>query len=56
MRMLIGWRKVLREQGDAWQPEPVIAGRVRTISYVQTALVLATVTAAVAMARGYGMR
>jgi murein DD-endopeptidase MepM/ murein hydrolase activator NlpD len=48
MRTLLRWR---RKTAD---PDPRDAGRIEAISYVQCALVVATVLAAAGMARGYG--
>lgn len=56
MLTLIRWRSQRRHSGSDWQPDAVAAGRVALISYVEAALVVAMVIAAVAMARGYGSR
>ncbi len=52
MITLIGWRK--QANRDTWMPDETIARRISTISYVQAALVIAMIVAAVAMARGAG--
>ena len=49
MRTLVGWRVKKSE------PNPRDAGRIEVISYVQCALVVCIVLAAVATARGHGM-
>jgi putative membrane protein len=56
MTTLILWRLGVARAGDAWRPDQAAAGRIRTISYIQTALVVGMVVAAVTMARGYGAR
>lgn len=58
MITLIRWRGVVA-RGDAVREGAIDAGaarRIATISYVQAALVVAMVGAAVAMARGFGSR
>jgi uncharacterized membrane protein len=47
---------LLRWRAKRATPNPRDAGRIEVISYVQCALVVAMVLAAVTMARGYGMR
>ena len=54
MTTLIRWR--IAAGRGAPTPTPSAAGRVATISYVQAVLVVLMVGAAVAMARGYGVR
>jgi len=56
MMTLIRWRKAVAKSSDAWQPDEIVAGRITKISYIQAALGLAMVVAAVLMARGYGYR
>jgi putative membrane protein len=56
MITLIRWRNASRRMGDAWKPNEATAARFATISYVQVALIVAMVVAAVSMARGYGYR
>jgi len=55
--VLIRWRAALRrgENPAAFVP-PVTAKRLATISHVQALLVVLLIFAAVAMARGYGLR
>ena len=50
MITLIGWRRGLGKQEDGWVPDERIAQRIAKISYVEAALVLAMVMAAVTMA------
>jgi putative membrane protein len=54
MVTLIRWRGALRKKGTEWRPDPTTARRLGLISYVEVALLVAIVAAAVAMARGYG--
>jgi putative membrane protein len=54
MATLIRWRRAVRRERDAWRPDVTLAARISAISYVETALLLAIVVAAVSMARGYG--
>ena len=56
MMTLIGWRKSFAKSGEAWQPDETVAARITKISYVEAALAVAMVLAAVIMARGYGYR
>src|SRR5215208_7946178 len=56
MITLVRWRKGAGESGDAWQPDEGAAARITKISYVEAALAVAMVLAAVIMARGYGYR
>ena len=56
MITLIRWRRAAGREGAAWSPDARAASRISAISYVQAVLVLAMVTAAVLMARGYGAR
>lgn len=49
MITLVKWRRGM-------QPDAAAAKRISTISYVECALVIAMVFAAVSMARGYGVR
>lgn len=54
MITLIRWRGALRRQRDAWRPDETTARRISVISYIQVALLLLMLVAAVSMARGYG--
>ena len=54
MFTLMRWRGALRRERDAWRPDETVARRISIISYVQVALLVAMVVAAVSMARGYG--
>ncbi len=56
MITLIRWRGMGRRLGAAWKPDETVARRISAISYVQIALLVAMVAAAVSMARGYGYR
>jgi putative membrane protein len=56
MITLIRWRRAAGREGTAWSPDTRAASRISAISYAQAVLVLAMVTAAVMMARGYGAR
>ena len=56
MLTLIRWRIASRRLGRAWTPNEWVAARIAVISYVQVALIIAMVVAAVSMARGYGSR
>jgi putative membrane protein len=51
---LVRWRRAATRGGSSWTPDVWQAATVRIISYVEAALVIAMVTAAVMMARGYG--
>lgn len=51
---LVKWRRVAARSGSSWTPDASIAARMRAISYLEAALVVAMVCAAVMMARGYG--
>lgn len=51
---LVRWRRVAARSGSSWTPDGSIAARVRAISYLEAALIVAMVCAAVLMARGYG--
>ena len=51
---LVRWRRAAARGGATWTPNPRVSARIRIISYVQALLVIAMVTAAVLMARGYG--
>jgi uncharacterized membrane protein len=51
---LARWRRVAARSGSSWTPDGSIAARVRVISYLEAALVVAMVCAAVMMARGWG--
>ena len=54
MITLIRWRQIAGRGTSAWNPNPAAARRIARISYIEAALVIAMVFAAVAMARGYG--
>src|SRR5690242_3363615 len=54
MITLIRWRQIAGRGTSAWNPNPAAARRIARISYIEAALVVAMVFAAVAMARGYG--
>jgi putative membrane protein len=56
MITLIRWRQIAGRGTSAWNPNPAAARRIARISYIEAALVVAMVFAAVAMARGYGAR
>jgi putative membrane protein len=56
MITLIRWRQIAGRGTSAWNPNPAAARRIAHISYIEAALVVAMVFAAVAMARGYGAR
>ena len=56
MITLIRWRQIAERGTSAWNPNPAAARRIARISYIEAALVIAMVFAAVAMARGYGER
>jgi putative membrane protein len=56
MITLIRWRQIAGRGTSAWNPNPAAARRIARISYIEAALVLAMVFAAVAMTRGYGAR
>lgn len=56
MVTLIRWRQIAGRGTSAWNPNPAAARRIARISHVESALVVAMVIAAVAMARGYGAR
>ena len=51
---LIRWRRAAARGGASWTPHAPSAARIRVISYLEAALVIAMVCAAVLMARGYG--
>lgn len=53
---LIRWRRTAARGGADFTPDAREASRIRALSYAQVVLVLAMVTAAVMMARGYGVR
>ena len=56
MITLIRWRQIAGRGTSAWNPNPAAARRIARISYIEAALIIAMVFAAVAMARGYGER
>jgi putative membrane protein len=51
---LIRWRRAAARGGSSWTPHAPSAARIRVISYLEAALVIAMVCAAVLMTRGYG--
>ena len=53
---LIRWRRLAARSGASWTPDASLAARIRAISYVEAALVIAMVCAAASMARGVGAR
>jgi len=54
MITLIRWRQIAGRGTSAWNPNPAAARGIARVSYIEAALVIAMVFAAVAMARGYG--
>lgn len=56
MTTLIRWRIAEGRARESWQPDETLGHRISTISYVQVALLLMMLVAAVSMARGYGSR
>jgi putative membrane protein len=56
MVILIRWRKALKKSAETWSPDEGAAAWITKTSYIQVALVLMMVVAAVAMARWYGLR
>ena len=56
MITLIRWRQIAGRGTSAWNPNPAEARRIARVSYVEAALIVAMVFAAVATARGYGAR
>jgi putative membrane protein len=56
MITLIKWRRAVRAAGESWQPDERVAARISTISYIEAAILVLIVLAAVTMARGYGER
>lgn len=54
MITLVRWRKALKKSAETWSPDERAAAWITRTSYIQVALVLAMVVAAVLMARGYG--
>jgi putative membrane protein len=56
MVILIRWRKALKKSAETWSPDERAAAWITKTSYIQVALVLMMVVAAVAMARWYGLR
>ncbi len=55
MITLTRWRKALKKSAETWSPDERSAAWITKISYIQVALVLLMVVAAVSMARGYGI-
>ena len=51
---LIRWRRAAARGGSSWTPHAPSAARIRVISYLEAALLIAMVCASVLMARGYG--
>jgi putative membrane protein len=56
MVILIRWRKALKKSAETWSPDEHAAAWITKTSYIQVALVLMMVVAAIAMARWYGLR
>ena len=56
MIILIRWRRALTKSAETWSPDERAAAWITKTSYIQVALVLLMVIAAVAMARWYGLR
>jgi putative membrane protein len=56
MIILIWWRRALKKSAETWSPDERAAAWITKTSYIQVALVLLMVIAAVAMARWYGLR
>ena len=56
MIILIRWRKALKKSAETWSPDERAAAWITKTSYIQVALVLMMVVAAVAMARWYGLK
>jgi putative membrane protein len=56
MIILIRWRRALKKSAETWSPDERAATWITKTSYIQVALVLMMVVAAVAMARWYGLR
>jgi putative membrane protein len=56
MIILIRWRRALKKSAETWSPDERAAAWITKTSYIQVALVLLMVIAAVAMARWYGLR
>jgi putative membrane protein len=56
MIILIRWRRALKKSAETWSPDERAAAWITKTSYIQVALVLMMVVAAVAMARWYGLR
>jgi len=54
MVTLVRWRRRMARGGSSWTPDARQAATIRIISYLEAVLVIAMVTAAVMMARGYG--
>ena len=51
---LVRWRRAAARGGSSWTPDLGQAAMLRRISFLEAALVIAMVSAAVMMARGYG--
>ena len=51
---LVRWRRIAARSGSSWTPDASSAAKMRAISHLEAALVVAMVCAAVMMARGYG--
>lgn len=56
MVALIKWRRAIRRTGEGWQADERTAAKISAISYIEGAIVLLIVLAAVMMARGFGYR
>jgi putative membrane protein len=55
MITLIRWRQIAGRGTSAWNPNPAEARRIARVSYIEAAMIVLMVLAAVAMARGYGV-
>jgi putative membrane protein len=56
MITLIRWRSAMRRRDPAWEPSARQARWIGTIGYIEVALLVVMVFAAVSMARGFGYR
>jgi putative membrane protein len=56
MIILSRWRKALKKSAETWSPDERATAWIPKTSYIQVALVLMMVVAAVAMARWYGLK
>jgi putative membrane protein len=56
MITLMRWRSAMGRERERWQPNERLAHRISQISYVEAALLVMMVVAAVSMARGFGFQ